>query len=345
MKASHSIIIIGLLFLVVVFFLFKSFDKYENNIKTDIVITWVNDDEEFKKEKEYWIQKENSESNKNKEEDRKRFTNHQELKYCLRSIEKYYPDYRNIYLVVKDGQFPNYLKKDHPSLRVINHSEIIPNEYLPTFNSCAVEAYLHHIPNLSENYLYFNDDFVLLQKLRSSYFMNKNNIPYNIHIGKKNNKSDISKINLNKYTFSHGFIFNNYFLNKITNTNEARYTVAHIPKMYKKSFDFEIENKLKKIYIDPKINCYDKTGMSKFRRNDNLYLNVILKFYLYVYWYNAEFKQTKLVDIQFTKRFNYNLKIKKEYPFLSISDVHDDSVDDYFGFMNTLFPDKSSFEL
>ena len=99
MKAWHSLIIIILLFLLVVYFLLKSYDKYENE-KTDIVITWVNDDEEFKKEKNYWLEKEKSDSNKDKQEDRRRFTNHQELKYCLRSIEKYYPDYRNIYLVV-----------------------------------------------------------------------------------------------------------------------------------------------------------------------------------------------------------------------------------------------------
>ena len=292
------------------------------------------------------MQKEKCDSNKNKQEDRRRFTNHKELKYCLRSIEKYYPDYRNIYLVVKDGQFPEYLKKDHHRLKVINHSEIIPNEYLPTFNSCAIEAYLHHIPGLSENYLYFNDDMVLLQKIDSSYFLNKGGVPYNMHTKIKSSHSDISKINLNKYYFTNGWIFNNYLLNKITNTSgEERYYLAHIPKMYNKSFDFDIEKRLKKIFIDPEINCYDKTGMSKFRRNDNLFLNVILKHYLYVYWHSAEFKQTKVADIIFTKKFNYKNKIKNDYPFLCISDVYGDSVDNYFKFMNNLFPDKSSFEL
>ena len=249
-------------------------------------------------------------------------------------------------MVVKDGQYPEYLKKDHPRLKVINHSEIIPNEYLPTFNSCAIEAYLHHIPGLSENYLYFNDDMVLLQKIDSSYFLNKGGVPYNMHTKIKNSHSDISKINLNKYYFTNGWIFNNYLLNKITNTSgEERYYLAHIPKMYRKNFDFDIEKRLKKIFIDPKINCYDKTGMSKFRRNDNLFLNVILKHYLYVYWHSAEFKQTKIADIIFTKKFNYKNIIKPDYSFLCITDVHDDSIDKYFEFMNNLFPDKSSFEL
>ena len=85
--------------------------------------------------------------------------------------------------------------------------------------------------------------------------------------------------------------------------------------------------------------------MSKLRRNDNLYLNVLLKFYLYVYWYNAGFKKTKVFDTIFSKKFNYKQTINKKYPFLCIADVYDDSIDDYFNFMNNLFPNKSSFEV
>lgn len=32
---------------------------------------------------------------------------------------------------------------------------------MPTFNSRSIETLLHRIPNLSENYVFFNDDFFL----------------------------------------------------------------------------------------------------------------------------------------------------------------------------------------
>ena len=35
---------------------------------------------------------------------------------------------------------------------------------LPTFSSPAIEANLHLIPNLSEHFLYFNDDLLLLRE-------------------------------------------------------------------------------------------------------------------------------------------------------------------------------------
>jgi hypothetical protein len=41
---------------------------------------------------------------------------------------------------------------------------------LPTFNSGAIEMNLHHIPDLSEKFIYFNDDFFVTKKLSPDYF-------------------------------------------------------------------------------------------------------------------------------------------------------------------------------
>ncbi len=45
-------------------------------------------------------------------------------------------------------------------LTVVDHREIFPADGagLPTFNSHAIEARLHHIPGLADHYLYLNDD-------------------------------------------------------------------------------------------------------------------------------------------------------------------------------------------
>ena len=60
----------------------------------------------------------------------------------------YAPWIRNIF-VVTNGQQPNWLKTDHPNVKVIPHSEIFQKKSdLPTFNSMAIEVHLHKIPGL-----------------------------------------------------------------------------------------------------------------------------------------------------------------------------------------------------
>ena len=70
-----------------------------------------------------------------------RWNDKNELKYSLRSVSKYAPWIRNIYLVT-DRQRPKWLI-NHPRLKVIDHAQIIPERCLPTFNSMAIEMYLH----------------------------------------------------------------------------------------------------------------------------------------------------------------------------------------------------------
>ena len=84
-----------------------------------------------------------------------RFKTRGELKYILRSIHANMEWARCIYLVVDDSfEPPSWLT----GVTIIRHSDIIPLDYLPTFNSQAIETMLHKIPNISEPFLYFNDD-------------------------------------------------------------------------------------------------------------------------------------------------------------------------------------------
>ncbi len=87
----------------------------------------------------------------------KRFRDWGTLKYLLRGIEVNMPFIDNVYLVVaRDSQVPQWVNRD--VLKVVLHKDIIPEEYLPTFNSTTIEMFLHKIEGLSEQYLYFNDD-------------------------------------------------------------------------------------------------------------------------------------------------------------------------------------------
>lgn len=85
------------------------------------------------------------------------YRSNDELKYSLRSVEKYAPWIRNIYIVT-DEQTPLWLNAEHPQIKIIDVKEIMPETALPCFNSCAIEHCLDNIPGLSECFLYSNDD-------------------------------------------------------------------------------------------------------------------------------------------------------------------------------------------
>ena len=87
----------------------------------------------------------------------KRFRDWGTLKYLLRGIETKMPFINNVYLVVSHpSQVPEWV--DQSQLKIVLHSDIIPAEFLPTFNCNPIEMHLHRIPGLDEEYLYFNDD-------------------------------------------------------------------------------------------------------------------------------------------------------------------------------------------
>lgn len=98
-----------------------------------------------------------------------RFCNNNELLYSLRSVARHAPFFNHIYIVTMN-QIPSWLA-DHPRITVIDHSQIFPHSAdLPTFNSHAIESNLHRIPNLSEHFIYFNDDVFLGAKVSPSDF-------------------------------------------------------------------------------------------------------------------------------------------------------------------------------
>lgn len=87
-----------------------------------------------------------------------RFEDNEELRYSLRSVEKYAPWVRHIYIVT-NGQIPSWLNMDNPRLTVVSHEEIFLNKsHLPTFSSPAIESHLHRIKGLSDKFVYLNDD-------------------------------------------------------------------------------------------------------------------------------------------------------------------------------------------
>ncbi|MCO4638282.1 Receptor polysaccharide phosphotransferase [Streptococcus infantarius subsp. infantarius] len=98
-----------------------------------------------------------------------RYRDYDVFNYWFRMIEKNAPWVNNVYLIT-NGQKPDWLNLEHPKLKLVTHREFMPKEYLPTYNSAAIELNLHHIEGLSENYLYFNDDTYLIRDSQPSDF-------------------------------------------------------------------------------------------------------------------------------------------------------------------------------
>lgn len=91
--------------------------------------------------------------------DNDRFAHNDELKHSIRSVRLFAPWIRNVY-VVSNCAPPEWFTQSE-SMKWVMHEEIMPSEVLPTFNSHVIETFLHEISGLSENFIYFNDDFFL----------------------------------------------------------------------------------------------------------------------------------------------------------------------------------------
>lgn len=132
----------------------------------DIVYTWVDSGDPRWMVKKAMFSEGNTFSSA---DNAYRYLSRDELKYSIRSVQKFAPWVRNIYIVT-DEQAPEWLRVSE-KVRVIDHREIFPDAgVLPVFNSHAIESCLHRIPGLSEFFIYFNDDVFLGKPVQPTEF-------------------------------------------------------------------------------------------------------------------------------------------------------------------------------
>lgn len=136
------------------------------NNKIDLILPWVDgNDPLWRKERcEYWGEESISET---------RYESWDSLQYVFRSFEMNMPWINKIFFVTW-GHIPHWLNVNHEKLRIVKHSDYIPSQYLPTFNSNVIEMNYHRINELSENFILFNDDLIPLQPIDESYYFQDN---------------------------------------------------------------------------------------------------------------------------------------------------------------------------
>ena len=148
--------------------------KQHTNVdfEIDAVIAWVdgNDEAHLNKMTHYVEDK----SKLGNQQFRTRFDQVNEIEFSVKSILKYAPFVRNIFIVT-DGQTPLFLKnhrEEYPKVKIVDHKEIFKGfeSYAPTFNSVSIETMLYRIPNLAEHFIYFNDDVFLMRKIKVNDF-------------------------------------------------------------------------------------------------------------------------------------------------------------------------------
>lgn len=102
-----------------------------------------------------------------------RFASWDNLQYVFRGIERNMPWIHKIFLITW-GHVPVWLNTSCEKLCIIKHSDYIPVQYLPTFNSNVIEMNYFRIHELSENFILFNDDLFPIRPIPEDYYFQDN---------------------------------------------------------------------------------------------------------------------------------------------------------------------------
>lgn len=191
----------------------------------DLVYTWVNSSDPK------WIEKkaqfdESIKSVHKEATDKCRFQDNDELKYSLRSVEKFANWINKIYIVT-DEQIPEWLNTSNEKICIIDHKDILPKEILPTYNACAIENAIINIKGLSEYFLYANDDMFFWNNTTPEFFFEQNKPIIRI-------KNKIKKYK--KYTHLYGaMVYKAYLTAKQRFNKDYPYFSHHNIDSYRKS--------------------------------------------------------------------------------------------------------------
>jgi len=221
------------------------------DINVDMVFTYVNGyDPEFIKMKNNYLNTQNKQYNPDI-----RSKGLDEIIYSVKSVIKNIPWIRKIFIVT-NNQIPPIDKQLISSGKVIiiDQNNIVDPQYLPTFNSDVIESYLHNIPDLSEIFLYNNDDMMHLNYIdrKDIYEVRNNKILLKI----RNNYNKNRRVNPNEYSQRLNYT-KNLFINIYQNICLIN---NHHTKILRKSTMKYIEEKYTKLLTKMRVNRVRGTG-------------------------------------------------------------------------------------
>lgn len=214
-------------------------------MKIDAVITWVdgNDPKHRQKREKY-----GSAEISNKEDvgGDTRFSNLGEIYWCVVSLNKFAPWLNKIYIVTdeQDPKIETSIKEMFPEgcipMETVDHKVIFRGyeEYLPIFNSVALETVTWRIPGLSDCFIEFNDDLMLAAPVSPEDFFVNGNIP--VCYAKKDSLAIAKFTRLFKYRKdgSRKVTFKGSMSNaaSLTESSLFYFRLTHTPKALRKDF-------------------------------------------------------------------------------------------------------------
>ncbi|KAG0257112.1 chitin deacetylase [Mortierella polycephala] len=154
------------------------------DLMIDVVYTWVNGSDPKLQDIKAKFQKESPFFNgarrgigggsilRKVDQTANRYRDMDELKYSVRSVAQNAKGMFNqihiltteVDAVSDEGQEPSWLNKDTSKgvVAMVQHDLIFEDtSLLPSFNSLSIESQLNHVPNLTDTFLYLNDDVFL----------------------------------------------------------------------------------------------------------------------------------------------------------------------------------------
>ena len=272
-----------------------------------------------------------------------RFRDNGELIFNLRCLEKFFPDHGHVYIVT-DEQSPTWLA-NNTRVTVIDHKSIIPKKINPIFASAHIESYIHHIPNLSENFFYLNDDIFFGMPVDKNWWFNEG-LKYFYDKEPHDEYGDLQSMLLSPINSS---IQSKLWLKeKYSNYKHQNIALAHAPRPYKKSLLLEIEKEA--------IDLFNKVRSTTFRswKTPAVLVDFVPR-WLEHHGYAKISSSNSLYIESGSNEIEIELDLLKQkfgkIPFFCINDTCDnaDALDKMLQLvrkqMETLLPNKSIFEI
>lgn len=311
--------------------------------RVDIVVLYVDDqDKEWKDSYNYWkdyeIRNGIVSSDSKQAFGVERIRNWNFLKYWFRGVEKNCEWVNKIYFVVQDSrQVPEWLNTENEKIRVVYHKEFIPSELLPTFNAYTIELYLNRIEDLSDSYVFCNDDFFFINRVEKERFF-KNGVAQH-----ENNLVEYGKF-YDYDEFLHVMNNNLDFETRYMGNDKRKYYFYHLPSAHKKNLEKEIMNENYE-YI---LNCLKG---SKFRYKTNIsadiYVNILkIKKECDLVEKGLVYGNSAYVAVKNGVDFNqYRDKDMVCFNDTDLANENFESVRDSLNeFLESVFPEKSEYE-
>lgn len=171
-----------------------------------------------------------------------RFQDSDEIYYCLKCIEKNAPFFRNIYITISSNSqrcdISHLSLKTQYKIRFVLHEDFFYNtSHLPTFNSMSIEANLHNISELSEYFVYFNDDCFINKPITKDFFVKNGKI--NVYT-EETFEGPRGTPNPEESGFFSAWKNTNKMLDTLTKNKSRRLAIQHIPQIQIKSIHKEL---------------------------------------------------------------------------------------------------------